>query len=93
MNEETWLAVLQALPNSINTPLILFDNPIQALAWIQLNDFQDEIFWIVTDDERRYWVVTSEVGQQLLEMGFQRISEIPPAVPPQSSVVPGDEMA
>ncbi|GAB3335435.1 hypothetical protein GCM10027299_44420 [Larkinella ripae] len=84
MNEDTWLAVLQALPTPIDTPLILFDNPIQAQAWVQLNESEEDTLWIVTNDERKYWVVTVEIGMELLRAGFKQITAIPPLVPPQS---------
>ncbi|GAB3269850.1 hypothetical protein GCM10027347_40130 [Larkinella harenae] len=93
MNEDTWLAVLQALPTSINTPLIVFDNPTKALAWIQLNYFEESNLWIVTNDKTNYWVVTGEVGKQLLRMGFIRLKATPPPTPPQSLTTPGDERA
>ncbi|GAB3898242.1 hypothetical protein GCM10028803_17380 [Larkinella knui] len=91
MNEDTWYTVLQALPTTIDTPLVIFDNPVQALSWIQLNNFETDNFWIVTNNELQYWVVAQEVGMQLIHMGFKRTIVIPPPTPPQSLEAPGDE--
>ena len=91
MNEDTWFTVLQALPNSIDTPLVIFENPEQAQAWIQLNDFEKDNLWIITNDERQYWVVAQEVGRQLIDMGFTHIKVTRQPVLPQSSEAHGDE--
>jgi hypothetical protein len=91
MNEDTLFTVLQALPTAIETPLVIFDNPEQALTWIQFNGFEKVNLWIITNDERQYWVVSDDVGSQLINMGFRRIIVKRPPVLPQSSEVPGDE--
>lgn len=93
MNEDTWIAVLQALPTSINIPLVIFDNPIQAYAWIQLNGFQNDDLWIVTNDALAFWVVSHEAGEQLIHMGFDHIRVIPPPIPPPTLRAHGDETA
>ncbi len=92
MNEDTLFTVLQALPTAIDTPLVIFDNPEQAQIWIQLNGFEKDNLWVITNDERQYWVVSGDVGKQLINLGFQRIKVKLPPVLPQSSEVPGDEM-
>jgi hypothetical protein len=91
MNENTWFAVLQALPSAIDTPLVIFENPEQAQSWIQLNDFEDNKLWIITNDEVQYWVVAQEVGMQLINMGFKHIKVKRQPVPPQSLKAHGDE--
>ncbi|GAB3919217.1 hypothetical protein GCM10028804_10380 [Larkinella terrae] len=81
MNEHTWFAVLQALPTAIDIPLVIFDNPVQAEAWILLNGFEEDKLWIVTNDDLKYWVVAPEVGNQLIHMGFTKITATLPPVP------------
>jgi hypothetical protein len=72
----TWLEIIKASFNDLDSPIASFPNFTQAFAYAQSQngEEQTEKYQIVTNDGNFYWVVTTTLAQQLIANGFSMLS-------------------
>ncbi len=73
VNWQTLLQIVHLIPSGSQTPLVSFNNPIDAAQYMHQQDPPGKRLCVLTKDASLFWIVPVSVAEQLVNIGFYSI--------------------